>query len=53
MVLVNCISEQLKIKDRCSVEVDTKKPKVAYKETISGKAEGIIVTRDGWIWPVR
>ena len=28
------------LKDRYSVEVDTKQPKVAYKETISGKAEG-------------
>jgi elongation factor G len=28
------------LKDRYGVEVDTKQPKVAYKETISGKAEG-------------
>ena len=38
---LNCISSKLKmLKDRYSVEVDTKQPKVAYKETISGKAEG-------------
>jgi elongation factor G len=28
------------LKDRYGVEVDTKPPKVAYKETITGKAEG-------------